>query len=253
MEKPAFDQSYANRVLVLFSLLAGFVLYVDIMLTPSLPSIASDYKVTIAEVSLVISLYTVFGTAVNPVIGKLGDIMGKKRILIYVLIIYCVMVAATSFASSFTVLLITRTVQGIGLGIFPLAFSLVREEFPREMVPRAQGILERDVRCWSRSRAPHRRLGRELLRLADELPHRAPVHSRPDNPDLLHREGVLGYKSQREARHCGRSLARRDHGCNRVWPLRGIYLGLDLSPGVGTHLRWCRTPAPTCLLRAESA
>jgi len=128
-------------VLGLFSLLAAFVLYVDIMLTPSLPRIASDYKVTIAEVSLVISLYTVFGTAVNPVIGKLGDIVGKKRILIYVLVIYCIMVAVTSFASNFTVLLISRTVQGIGLGIFPLAFSLVREEFPRNLVPRAQGIL----------------------------------------------------------------------------------------------------------------
>jgi hypothetical protein len=32
---------------------------------------------TISEVSLVISLYTVFGTALNPVIGKLGDIVGK--------------------------------------------------------------------------------------------------------------------------------------------------------------------------------
>lgn len=128
-------------MLVLFSLLAAFVLYVDIMLTPSLPKIASDYNVTISEVSLVISLYTVFGTAMNPVIGKLGDIMGKKRILVYVLIIYFIMVTTTSFASNFTVLLISRTVQGIGLGIFPLAFSLVREEFPRELVPRAQGIL----------------------------------------------------------------------------------------------------------------
>jgi MFS family permease len=140
-ERSAFSQSYANRVIVLFAILAAFVLFVDIMLTPSLPKIALDYKVSIAEVSLVISLYTVFGTAVNPVIGKLGDIVGKKRILVYVLIIYCIMVAATSFASNFTILLISRTVQGVGLGIFPLAFSLVREEFPREMVPRAQGIL----------------------------------------------------------------------------------------------------------------
>ncbi len=142
-EKPAFDESYANKVIVLFSVLAAFVLYVDIMLTPSLPKIASDYKVTIAEVSLVISLYTVFGTAVNPVIGKLGDIVGKKRVLIYVLVIYCVMVALTSFATSFTVLLISRTVQGIGLGIFPLAFSLVREEFPRERARARRGSLAR--------------------------------------------------------------------------------------------------------------
>lgn len=137
----AFSESYANRVIVLFSLLAAFVLFVDIMLTPSLPKIAEQYKVSIAEVSLIISLYTVFGTAVNPVIGKLGDIYGKRKVLIYVLVIYSIMVAITSFATNFTILLISRTVQGVGLGIFPLAFSLVREQFPREKVPRAEGIL----------------------------------------------------------------------------------------------------------------
>ncbi|MGA2200312.1 MAG: MFS transporter [Nitrososphaerales archaeon] len=66
---------------------------------------------------------------------------GKKKILVYVLIVYVITVGTTSFAPDFTELLISRTVQGIGLGIFPLAFSLVREEFPREMVPRAQGLL----------------------------------------------------------------------------------------------------------------
>jgi MFS family permease len=140
-EAPAFSRAYANRVMALLALLAAFVLYVDIMLTPSLPLIAADYHVTIAQVSLVLSLYTVFGTAINPVVGKLGDIMGKKKILIYVLVIYVVTVGTTSIAPNFTELLISRTVQGIGLGIFPLAFSLVREEFPREMVPRAQGLL----------------------------------------------------------------------------------------------------------------
>ncbi len=140
-QNQTFDKKYANRVLLLLAVLAAFVLYVDIMLTPSLPRIASDYKVSIAEVSLILSLYTVFGTAVNPLVGKLGDIYGKKRILIYVLVLYVAMVATTSFAPNFTTLLISRTFQGIGLGIFPLAFSLVREEFPREMVPRAQGLL----------------------------------------------------------------------------------------------------------------
>ena len=140
-KSPMFSEAYANRVIILFSLLAAFVLFVDIMLTPSLPSIARQYKVSIATVSLIISLYTVFGTAVNPVIGKLGDIYGKKKVLIYVLVIYCVMVAITSFANNFTLLLVSRTFQGIGLGIFPLAFSLVREQFPRERVPRAEGIL----------------------------------------------------------------------------------------------------------------
>jgi MFS family permease len=136
-----YDSRYAYRTLALFALLAASVMYVEIMLTPSLPAIRSQYNVTEGQVSLILALYTVFGTAINPVVGKLGDLYGKKRILLFVLIAYSIMVTLTSFAPSFNVLLLTRTFQGIGLGIFPLAFSLVREEFPTELVPKAQGMI----------------------------------------------------------------------------------------------------------------
>ncbi|MHB1868058.1 MAG: MFS transporter, partial [Nitrososphaerales archaeon] len=138
---PVFDRKYANRTLVLFAVLAASVMYIEIMLTPSLPKISSDYHINSAQASLILSLYTVFGTAINPIVGKMGDMYGKKKILTYVLIAYCVTVTATSFAPNYTTLLITRTFQGIGLGIFPLAFSLVREEFPRDLIPRAQGMV----------------------------------------------------------------------------------------------------------------
>jgi MFS family permease len=136
-----YDKSYSYKMLVLFAVLAAFVMYIDIMLAPSLPSISSQYHINSAQASLIISLYLVFGTAIIPIIGKLGDMFGKKRILIYVLIAYVSMVGVTSFASSYHILLISRMFQGIGLSIFPLAFSLVREEFPRELVPRAQGLI----------------------------------------------------------------------------------------------------------------
>jgi MFS family permease len=136
-----FDLAYANRNLILFALLAASVMYIEIMLTPSLLSIQKQYQVTAGQVSLILSLYTVFGTAINPLVGKLGDMYGKKKVLTYVLISYSIMVTITSFAPNFNVLLISRAFQGIGLGIFPLAFSLVREQFPRPMVPRAQGLL----------------------------------------------------------------------------------------------------------------
>jgi MFS family permease len=136
-----FDLSYAYRNLGLFSALAASVMYIEIMLTPSLPAIQSQYRVTNAQVSLILALYTVFGTAINPIVGKLGDIYGKKKVLTGVLIAYCAMVTMTSFAPTFNILLISRTFQGIGLGIFPLAFSLVREQFPRDMVPKAQGMV----------------------------------------------------------------------------------------------------------------
>ncbi len=136
-----FDLKYAHRVLILLALLAVLVMYVDIMLTPSLPAIGAQYHIDSAQASLIISLYLVFGTAIVPIVGKLGDIFGKKRMLMYVLVMYIIMVTITSFVNRFDIILISRTFQGIGLSMFPLSFSLIREEFPRELVPRAQGLI----------------------------------------------------------------------------------------------------------------
>lgn len=136
-----YDRKYANRTLIIFSMVAATVMYVEMMLTPALPKISSQYGIDAAQASLILSLYTVFGTAINPIVGKLGDIYGKKKILTYVLIAYTCMATVTSFTPNYSTLVISRTFQGIGLGIFPLAFSLVREQFPRDLIPRAQGLI----------------------------------------------------------------------------------------------------------------
>lgn len=135
------DPHYLNRLLALFVSLMFIVFYIETMITPSLPSIRSEFGVSIAQASLVIAFYAMSGTALVPVIGKLGDIYGKKRVLVYVLFIYAVAVSITSFSPNFTFMLIARTVQGIGISIVPLVFSLVREEFPREQIPKAVGLL----------------------------------------------------------------------------------------------------------------
>ncbi|MDE1767985.1 MAG: MFS transporter, partial [Candidatus Micrarchaeota archaeon] len=136
-EEATYDKKYINRALILFSAFAILVLYIETMLIPSLPSIGRQYHVDAAETSLIVSLYLVSGVALSPVIGKLGDIYGKKRVLNYILPIYLVAVGLTGFSPNFEFLLISRTIQGIGLTIFALLISLIQEEFPREMVPKA--------------------------------------------------------------------------------------------------------------------
>jgi MFS family permease len=138
---PNFDSKYSNRTLVLLSVTAALIVYIDVMLTPALPTIAAQYGVSIAQTSLLISLYTVFGVAVMPIIGKLGDIYGKKRVMVCTLAVYLGVATTTSFLQNFDLLLVSRFFQGVGLGVFPLCFSLAREEFPRPLVPRAQGLI----------------------------------------------------------------------------------------------------------------
>ncbi|MDE1832896.1 MAG: MFS transporter [Candidatus Micrarchaeota archaeon] len=140
-KQETYDKGYARRSLLIFAGFVITVMYIETMLVPSLPSIASQFNVNPAEVSLVLSMYLVSGVALSPIVGKLGDVYGKKRVLKYVMPIYVVAVASTGFSPNFAYLIFSRIVQGVGFTILPLAMTLVREQFPREKVPQAQGIL----------------------------------------------------------------------------------------------------------------
>lgn len=136
-----YDIKYAYRAMVILASLAIIVMYIEGMLIPSLTEIEREFGVTSSQVSWVLSSYLLSGTVLLPIIGKLGDIYGKKRVLSIVVILYAIAVTLTSVSPSFTYLVIFRGIQGVGLTMFALAFSLIREEFPRELIPRAQGLV----------------------------------------------------------------------------------------------------------------
>lgn len=137
-----YNKKYAYKVIGILVGLVLIVMYIEGMLTPSLGSIQSTFPgTTAAQVSLVLSMYMVGGVAITPIVGKLGDIYGKKKMLIITLSIYAVAVSVTGFSPNFTFMVVSRTIQGIGLSVMPLGFALVREEFPKELVPKAQALI----------------------------------------------------------------------------------------------------------------
>ncbi len=141
MENELYDKKYANFVMILLAMIIVAVMYVEGMLTPSLPSIAEGFGVTVGQVSLVLSTYLITGVALSPIVGKLGDIYGKKKMMGIVMLIYAAAVSVTGFSPNFTFMVISRAVQGVGLTIMPLGMALIREEFPRDMVPKAQALI----------------------------------------------------------------------------------------------------------------
>ena len=76
--------------------------------------------------------------------GRLGDMYGK-RVLIAIMGIYFVALAGAGFSidiseflfgtASISVLLFFRALQGVGMGMFTLAFGIVRDTFPKDKIP----------------------------------------------------------------------------------------------------------------------
>ena len=117
------------------------VMYAETMLIPAIPDLIKDFHVSYSMSSWILTAYLITGAVMTPIAGKLSDIYGKKRILLIIMIIYAIGVSIAGFATNIYFLLFARAIQGIGMAMFPIAFSIVRDNFPREKLSIGQGVI----------------------------------------------------------------------------------------------------------------
>ncbi|GAB6101671.1 MFS transporter [Thermococcus atlanticus] len=136
-----YDLKYARKAMLVVVILPLLVMYTEAMLTPALPTIQKEFAINPNDVSWILTIYLLVGTVSAAIMGKLGDMYGKKKMFLVALGFYTLGVILNGFAPGYEWLLVSRGIQGVGMAVFPLAFSLVREEFPPEMVPEVQGMI----------------------------------------------------------------------------------------------------------------
>jgi MFS family permease len=116
-------------------------MYAETMLIPAIPDIIKDFQVSYSMSSWILTAYLVTGAVTTPIAGKLSDIYGKKKVLLIIMIIYAVGVFMGGFATNIYFLLSIRAIQGIGMSMFPIAFGIIRDQFPREKISIGQGVI----------------------------------------------------------------------------------------------------------------
>lgn len=92
--------------------------------------------------SWVFSVYALTSTATMPVLGRLSDIYGRKKLFISGLVVFVLGSALCGASQSMEQLIIFRALQGIGgAAIFALAFAIIGDLFPPEKRGRVQGVI----------------------------------------------------------------------------------------------------------------
>jgi MFS family permease len=115
------------------------------MVLPALPALQRVLHTTPAGITWLLTGYLLSASVATPILGCLGDRYGKQRILVLVfgaLLAGCLLAA---LASSLLLLIVARVIQGAAGAIFPLAFSIVRDEFPARRVAGAIGLLSATI------------------------------------------------------------------------------------------------------------
>jgi MFS family permease len=100
------------------------------LVAPALPVIQADLHASARGASWIFTAYLLSASIATPLIGRLGDIHGKQRVLIAVLVLLFAGTLLSAVATSIVPMIAGRIVQGVAGGMFPLAFGIIRDEFP---------------------------------------------------------------------------------------------------------------------------
>lgn len=111
------------------------------VVAPALPAIARGYDTTLTSATWVLTAFLLSASVATPIVGKLGDVYGKGRVLTLVLLAFAAGSVICGLAQSIGVVITGRVLQGVGGGVFPLAFGIIRDTFPRERVGMGIGVL----------------------------------------------------------------------------------------------------------------
>ena len=135
---PAIERQ--NYWLTFLVLAAGGMIYalLQSMVAPALPVIERDLHASATAGAWVLTGYLLSASVLTPIIGRLGDMFGKEHTLVATLVTLAVGTLLAALADNIAVMIVARVIQGAGGAIFPLAFGIIRDEFPRARV--AQGI-----------------------------------------------------------------------------------------------------------------
>jgi EmrB/QacA subfamily drug resistance transporter len=111
------------------------------MVAPALPDIQHELHTSTASVTWVFTIYLLSAAVMTPVLGRLGDMFGKERVLVGVLIVLGIGTLVSALSSSLEMLVAGRAIQGAGGAIFPLSFGIIRDEFPPAKVGAGIGLI----------------------------------------------------------------------------------------------------------------
>jgi EmrB/QacA subfamily drug resistance transporter len=129
---------------VTFALLAAAAVayaLLQSLVAPALLTIQRDLDTTTAGAAWILTAYLLSASVMTPVAGRLGDMFGKKRTMVVVLVVLAAGTVVAALATSIGLMIVGRVIQGAGGAIFPLSFAIIRDEFPPARVARGIALV----------------------------------------------------------------------------------------------------------------
>ncbi|MES4908761.1 MULTISPECIES: MFS transporter [unclassified Streptomyces] len=111
------------------------------LVVPLVPDLPGLLHTSASDASWAITATLLAGAVATPVLGRLGDMYGKRRMLLISLGLLVAGSVVCALSDSLAPMVVGRTLQGFSSGVIPLGISIMRDELPAERLGSAMALM----------------------------------------------------------------------------------------------------------------
>jgi len=132
--------SYRSTFVVLLLGVTSFCILQSLVI-PAIPTIQRSVHTSQTTITWIVTAYLLSAAIFTPILGRVGDMLGKERVLVFTLVVLAVGVLIDGLSHSIFPLILGRAFSGAGGGVLPLSFGIIRDEFPADKVSGGVGVM----------------------------------------------------------------------------------------------------------------
>lgn len=130
-----------TRIVVVLAFAGIVVSLMQSLVIPLVPQLPQLLDASAADTTWAITATLLAGAVAVPTIGRLGDMYGKRRMLLLSIVLLVVGSVVGALATSLVPMIVARTLQGLAAGVIPLGISIMRDELPAERLGGATALM----------------------------------------------------------------------------------------------------------------
>ena len=130
-----------NAVVAVLAFAGIVVSLMQTLVIPLIPKLPTLLHASAADTTWAITATLLAAAVATPVIGRLGDMYGKRRMLLISLGLLVAGSAVGALSDSLAPMVVGRTLQGLAAGVIPLGISIMRDELPAERLGAATALM----------------------------------------------------------------------------------------------------------------
>ncbi|MFJ2608318.1 MULTISPECIES: MFS transporter [unclassified Streptomyces] len=130
-----------NAVVAVLALAGIVVSLMQTLVIPIVPELPTLLNASASNTAWAVTATLLAAAVATPVVGRLGDMVGKRRMLLASVVMLVVGSVVCALSDSLVPMIVGRALQGLAAAVVPLGISIMRDELPADRLAGSTALM----------------------------------------------------------------------------------------------------------------